>query len=455
MTATTQTVPRRIANSSIPAPCGWQLHVLCSPDLTQVGRPQTLRPGTTVIGREPGSQTSATHYLPIADSALSRSHAAILLRDGNETFEVEDLGSRNGTALNGRPVAGRATGQHGSVLRCGQIVAVVEMQPTANASQPTEAIAGLSAAAQTMRAAIAATAVDARPVAIFGETGAGKERVAEAVHRASGRRGPLVRVNVAAVPDSLFEAEFFGHAKGAFSGAGEARAGWVQQAHGGTLVLDEMGELNLSLQAKLLRVLEDRALRPLGARADVAIDVRFVASTNADLAARAQAGTFRADLLARLRAHEIVLSPLRDRRPDLASLADLVVPLPAGRHWHANWTADAAEVLALYDWPDNLRELDRVFRKLALLPRVVDVGDLPLALVEAVNRAARAPAAVSPVPDREAPTREVLLETLRDCGGNVERAARELGRDRKQLYRWMQLHGVDAQMLAGFRERVG
>ena len=441
----------------------WRLHIVASPDAQLAGTIVSLGAGTTIVGREPTAQAAGARLLQLNDPTLSRAHVALVIRDGAACIDIADMASRNGTAVDGAVLQHRVAAEHGSVVRAGATVCVLEAcreqqnecreQPD-ECSAPTAAVAGFSSAAQRTRAELRAAAVDRRPVLITGETGTGKERAAAAVHELSGRRGPLVRLNVAAVPETLFEAEFFGHAKGAFSGAGEARLGWVQQASGGTLVLDEIGELAPPMQAKLLRLLEDQQLRPLGAKVDITVDVQFVASTNADLMQRVQSGAFRQDLAARLRAHEVHLPPLRERRPDVLDLADVVAPLPLGRGlWREALTADAVETLTLYHWPDNLRELDRVLRKVSALGRVVQMSDLPLELVQAVTARAQQVAPLPPaLPDRQAPAREHLLAVLQQCKGNVEQAARQLGRDRKQVYRWMEAVGIDSVALAMLRE---
>lgn len=451
VTETTQNAPRLVGAPATEGLVRWRLHWLASPDAALAGSFADLGPGLAVIGRDPASAPTGGRGLTVSDRALSRQHVALLVRDGATSVEVTDLGSRNGTAMDGRVVTAPVTAKNGSVVRCGSTILLLEHRASAPDSPPTAAVPGRSAQAHRIRAELVAAAADRRPVLIVGPTGSGKERAAGAVHDLSGRSGPLLRLNVAAVPDSLFEAEFFGHAKGAYSGAGDARAGWVQQANGGTLVLDEIGELPLALQAKLLRLLEDQYLRPLGAKADVRVDVQFVATTNADLTSRVHSGQFRQDLAARLKAHEVHLSAVCDRRADLFDLADAVVPMPSpASSWREAWSADAAEAMLLHDWPDNLRELDRVLRKLSSAPRPIEIGDLPKDLIASATKQVE----LQPprLADRQAPGREHLLAALVTSAGNVEQVAKQFGRDRKQIYRWMEALGIDSAELERLRK---
>jgi transcriptional regulator with GAF, ATPase, and Fis domain len=204
---------------------------------------------------------------------------------------------------------------------------------------------------------------------LLGETGAGKEHIARCVHAASARRGgPFITINCAAIPDTLLESELFGHEKGAFTGAVQARRGKFELAHGGTLFLDEIGELPLSMQPKLLRVLEDRRVSRLGGSADHVADVRILAATNRDLAQEVQAGRFREDLFYRLNIVEVVLPPLRERVEDIPVLARQFLELAcrqAGRE--LVWDEAGLRRLSRHTWPGNVRELRNVVEKLSVL----------------------------------------------------------------------------------------
>ena len=268
---------------------------------------------------------------------------------------------------------------------------------------------------------------------VTGETGTGKEVVAAELHRHSGRSGAFVPVNCAAIAPTLAESTLFGHVRGAFTGATTARDGLFVEAEKGTLFLDEIGELEPGLQAKLLRVLEDGRVTPLGGGSSRRVDVRVVAATNR--AVREAGEGLRPDLVARLDEWPLALPPLRDRREDIALLLDHFAP---GRVV----AADAVEALLLHDWPANVRELRNVARRLGLAGERVTLEALPTALAGrfVARRAGRdaAPAAAAApdsLPAAASLTREEAVSALRACGGNVSRAARKLSIGRKTLYR--------------------
>ncbi|WP_374409216.1 sigma 54-interacting transcriptional regulator [Hydrogenophaga sp.] len=206
-------------------------------------------------------------------------------------------------------------------------------------------------------------------VLLLGESGTGKELFARAVHLASGRRDqPFIKVNCSAIPDTLFESELFGHERGAFTGAHSARPGWFEQAHGGTIFLDEIGELPLALQAKLLRTLQEGTLVRLGGQREIRIDVRLVAATNRDLAQEAAAGRFRQDLYYRLNVIPIRLPSLRERREDIHALALHFASRANQAHQrNVHLAPDALARLERLDWPGNIRELGNVIERLVLL----------------------------------------------------------------------------------------
>jgi two-component system response regulator AtoC len=277
-------------------------------------------------------------------------------------------------------------------------------------------------------------------VLIVGESGSGKEVVARELHARSPRRGrPLVALNCAAVPEALLESELFGHVRGAFTGADSERRGLVEEAEGSTLLLDEIGELPLTLQAKLLRFLQEREYRRVGCPRLRRAEVRIVAATHRDLAAQVAAGAFREDLYYRLRVVTLDVPPLRCRPEDLAPLVQELVQRHAGRLGLAGLTLGprAWAVLRGYDWPGNIRELENeLLRLLALVDpgRVVEPEDLSPMIRARVHQGSRA--IEQPCSYRQALTefsRRYVQQALRDHGGNRTRAARALGLSRQAL----------------------
>jgi two-component system response regulator PilR (NtrC family) len=237
---------------------------------------------------------------------------------------------------------------------------------------------------QQVRAMVHKVARSMAPVMVCGESGTGKELVARAIHEVSTRSAePFVAVNCGAIPEQLLEAEFFGYRKGAFTGAAEDRAGFFQAAHGGTLFLDEIGELPLAMQSKLLRAVQERAVRPIGAVAESFVDVRLISATHKDLAREVQSGRFRQDLYYRLNVIQIRVPPLRERRADLGDIASQVlrrIAADAGIGPTPRLTAAALQHLAGHDFPGNVRELENLlYRAVAMSDGGdIDVGALGL-----------------------------------------------------------------------------
>ena len=216
-------------------------------------------------------------------------------------------------------------------------------------------------------------------VLLYGETGVGKEMLARSLHFSGARHeGPFVAVNCAAVPAELFESELFGYRKGAFTGAAETRRGFFQSAHGGTLLLDEIGEMPLALQSKLLRVLEDKRVTPVGSDRTVEVDVRYVATTNRDLQADVERGTFRRDLYYRLSVMPIRVPPLRERPSDIPLLAQHFLEKSARRSKKTitTITPSAMQALTRYGWPGNVRELENVIERAVIVAKCDTIGDV-------------------------------------------------------------------------------
>jgi two-component system, NtrC family, response regulator AtoC len=279
-------------------------------------------------------------------------------------------------------------------------------------------------------------------VLIIGETGVGKEVFARMIHERSGRTGPLVSVNTAAMPEALVESELFGHERGAFSGAHAAKVGLIEAAQKGTLFLDEIGDLPLPLQAKLLRVLEDRSVRPVGSTQERKVDVRIIAATHTDLERAVQAGSFRQDLYFRLNACTLRIPPLRERRDEIPMLACKFLAQAVGDPSHRVLLPPAtAEILHAYRWPGNVRELRNVIERGVAL-----AGLVPALLPEHLPDHVRTPMPIRPSGQLRAvdPTadvrdalkdyeRERILEALEKTGGNRTEAAKVLGLPRRTL----------------------
>jgi transcriptional regulator of acetoin/glycerol metabolism len=390
---------------------------------------------------------------------VSRRHA--VLRRGPEGTRsiIADLGSRNGVRVNGRLVAEAPIGP-GDVVRLGGWVGIVTASPA-----PFEEIGpGLwgGGALQAALAPLRQAAASDLPIVLEGETGCGKEVVTRTLHRWSGRSGPLVAVNCAALPEGLAEGELFGYRRGAFTGAERASLGYFRGADGGTLLLDEVSDLPLVLQAKLLRVLEERAVQPLGETRPVPIDVRVVVAGQQPLMEVMRAGRFRADLLARLDGLTVRLPPLRARREDvLPMFSHLLEAHGQGRPPAID--VDLAERLCLHDWPFNVRELVLLAKRLLTLygsEGTLHAGHLPKRIVEsgtdlvAPGSGGKSSEVAQPRPISEPVELPALVVALRASGGNVARAAAILGISRQRAYRLMEGQAVDLEALRGEPEKA-
>jgi two-component system response regulator AtoC len=283
-------------------------------------------------------------------------------------------------------------------------------------------------------------------VLVRGETGTGKELVASLLHFRSPRAsGPLVRFNCAALPAELAESELFGHARGAFTGATHAHRGYFAQAHGGTLVLDEVGELPPTVQAKLLRALQEGEIQPLGASRVERVDARIVACTHRDLAAEVRAGRFREDLYYRLNVVELAVPPLRERREDIVPLAEAFARRSAGRFGleGVRLTPELLEALRARDWPGNVRELENTVTRLVALSDGGPLGPEALAPRPLVTAAPAEPQAELSLREQVAAFERALVErTLSECGGNQSEAARRLRVSRVTLIDKLKRHGL-------------
>jgi transcriptional regulator with PAS, ATPase and Fis domain len=402
-----------------------------------------MRAGLQVVGRD------ETCDSVLDGTEISRRHAEF--RVEGPMLAVRDLNSRNGVFVDGvrRPDAPL---EPGTVVRCGEWIgiAVADEDPAGL----TEIVSGwrggptLLSAIAPLRAVVGDLAV-----VLQGETGTGKEGLARAVHQWSGRRGPFVAINCAALPAHLAEAELFGHRRGAFTGADRASAGLFRAAHGGTLFLDEVLELPAAVQPKLLRVLQQREVQALGETTPVAVDVRLVAAAQEPLSNAVTAGHFRADLRARLDGLTIVLPPLRERRDEIAPLFQQFLREQAGGR-PPELDPKFVEALCLHDWPLNVRELQTLARKLLVLhghEAILRRAHLPEGFGAAARERPR-PGAAAPSDrargDEGRARRSVddagefaaLVEALRANRLSITKAARAIGVSRGRAYRLLLAH---------------
>jgi DNA-binding NtrC family response regulator len=308
-------------------------------------------------------------------------------------------------------------------------------------------IAGMSPAIAALRATLGRVAPTEATVLLLGENGTGKELAARALHAGSRRAGkPFVVVNCAAIPETLFESELFGHVKGAFTGATDARRGKFQQADGGTLFLDEIGETPAALQPKLLRALESGDVETIGGRGVERVDVRLIAATNRALDAEAAAGRFRQDLYYRLAVVPVTLPPLRDRREDIPLLAVRFLESACRRNRVRPKTLDPGALAALSNhvWPGNVRELRNAMERAAILAPADLVGAAALGLDErSAPAAALAAAGGGLAVQLERLEREIVLACLERHRWKMTRAAEELGLERSHLYKKLKALGIE------------
>src|SRR3989442_9253775 len=300
---------------------------------------------------------------------------------------------------------------------------------------------GESPAIRDLRAVITQAAPSNGRVLIFGENGTGKELVARAVHARSLRSaGPFVEVNCAAIPEDLIESELFGHTKGAFTGALTAKKGKFELADGGTLFLEEIADMSLKTQAKVLRALEEQSFQPIGAPAGVRVDVRVITATNKNLQNEIAAGRFREDLFYRLNVIPFFVPPLRDRREDIPILARYFMRIFAAEHGRGpkDFTSEALDMLVDYSWPGNVRELRNEIERLVIMipDEVIRPADLSLPNGN-TSRASTLHEA------RAQYEREFIVTKLKENNWNISQTAQTLGLERSYLYRKMKAYGIE------------
>jgi len=320
--------------------------------------------------------------------------------------------------------------------------------PVADTTHPA-GIIGRSAGMLTVYKQIAYAADSWAPVLITGESGTGKELIARAIHRHSRRASrPFVAVNCGALVETLLESELFGHVRGSFTGAVSDHKGVFEQAHGGSVFLDEIGDTTPALQVKLLRVLQEAEVRPVGSTRTVRVDARVIAATNVDLDRAVAEHRFRQDLYYRLSVIVIHLPPLRDRRGDIPLLIDQFLRASSVRSGrNVAISPGAVNALVNYEWPGNVRELENTIERLVVFSRgEIDVGDLPAAVVAAPTLREQL---FDGLPTLDELERRYLLHVLQEVGGNRSRAAETLGIDRRTLYRMAERFGIDLKEDAG------
>jgi two-component system nitrogen regulation response regulator NtrX len=316
-------------------------------------------------------------------------------------------------------------------------------------------IVGESPAIQALRGQIESAAPSHGRVLIRGESGTGKELIARAIHRRSLRtEKPFVEVNCAAIPDELIESELFGHEKGAFTGATMKRRGKFELADGGTIFLDEVGDMSLKTQAKVLRVLQEQTLERVGGSETLTVDVRVIAASNKDLEEEIRKGSFREDLFYRLNVIPFEVPPLRERREDIALLARHFLGLFSREYGkrQKSLRPDAMEFLLRYPWPGNVRELRNVIERMVIMAPQDTIGrddlvsslrsKIPMEAEETVGADADADGTLREA--REAFERAYILRRLRECHWNITRAAERLGVERSNLHRKMKGYGIEA-----------
>jgi len=395
----------------------------------------------------PGA-TRGDARLELPDPTTSGQHARLRFEDKH--VWLEDLGSRNGTRHGIKRIDQPALLQPGDWFSVGRSVFVYG---TGNPGGPSEPLAfGASGLLATFVAQVAelygATgklAPSRVPLLLVGETGTGKEVLAREIHALSRPQGPFVAVNCAALPENLVESELFGYRKGAFSEAREDRPGLVRTANGGTLLLDEVTELPVQTQAKLLRFLQEGEVLAIGTTQPVKVDVRVIAATQPGLHEAVREGRFRADLLARLAGFTLNLQPLRDRMADLGLLTEMILRRHGGEDAHRfKFSADACNALFARQWPLNVRELEQTLQAAVVLAR--DSGQIEVAhLGQAPLLTSTAGTAPPPIELENSELAEQVLDALRRHEGNVSAVAREMGKARMQIHRWMERFGFDPE----------
>ena len=432
----------------------FRLRVISGPDQ---GKEHMLDEGTTMVG------THTDNDLVLTDATVSRYHLEIRVR--RDGIEIRDLDTTNGTKHGGARV-GQVVLTGAARLRLGKHTEV-DVEPVDHdvvlGDWPTDRFGDVLGKTEPMKrlfALLAKAAPTETTILLQGETGTGKEAIAESIHKASRRaKGPFVVVDCGSIPHELIGSELFGHAKGSFTGAGADKQGLIEAANRGTLFLDEIGELALDLQPQLLRVLDRRQVRRVGETHSVDVDVRVIAATHRDLRAMVKAGTFREDLYYRLAVVATHVPPLRERKGDIPALAQWFAD-KMGRGSFAQ-SPSLIDALLRHDWPGNVRELRNVVERALSLgdAALADLGDGRGAAATGdggeagagADDARRGPSAdVLELPFKEAKAqlveafeRDYLQALLARHHGNISRAAAEAGIDRNYIHRLVKKYGLE------------
>lgn len=417
-----------------------QVVVIEGPDM---GRAVDIGEDEIIIGTWDGCD------LVLTDERVSRHHLAVRVED--KRFVIRDLGSRNGTLYEGSLIT-ESTVPHGAALKVGRSFLRLQPRPQMMEVTPSQArrFGDLVAESLSMREVIAVLELAAESevtVLLEGETGTGKELAARAIHEASSRRkGPFVVIDCGALPPTLLESELFGHVKGAFTGASSQRKGAFLRANRGTIFLDELAGVPLEVQARLLRVLEERRVRPVGADREFDVDVRVVAASRRRLERSVAEGSFRPDLYYRLSVVRIMLPALRQRREDIGPIIKALLRsrgMEAGPIGGPN-----LHRLMAHDWPGNVRELRNIIdRAVALSPGAEDFQSLRISVSPQSADEALAIRTDLPFSDAKALILSNFeLRYLRDimarCDNNISAAARAAGLDRKHLKTLLRRHDL-------------
>lgn len=382
----------------------------------------------------------------IDDASISRRHARMYL---GEELQIEDLGSFNGTFVQGQRIepGRRVNLRTGDFFELGEVVCAVRGRAAEQANDSGEIII-TDRRMKELHELLGKVARGGVNVLLLGETGVGKEIFAERLHAASPRaKRPFLTLNCAAFSAALLESELFGHEKGAFTGADQRKVGLLESANGGMVFLDEIGELEIGMQAKLLRVLEAGTFRRVGGVESITIDVVYVAATNRDLQERIKKELFRSDLYFRLNGFSIDIPPLRERRGEIMPLVTRFAAAAADRMGEVgapSFSPATAELLENYSWPGNIRELRNLVERAVLVAggQSIEPAHLPVELQQAqprdsVQQAVAQSAQDSTIPDDlsddEIEERKRMIQALADCFGNQTKAAGQLGISRRWL----------------------